>query len=87
MDNLLRFTRRKQLRHWLEENHATESSCWVVMTRSKHPVEGVLPYIDVVEEALCRPRKAWSDDRGWSSGVGTSQGLIDFFKRSLTLCG
>lgn len=53
MDNLLRFTRREQLRHWLEENHASESSCWVVMTRSKHPVEGVLPYIDVVEEALC----------------------------------
>lgn len=23
------------------------------MTRSKHPVEGVIPYLEVVEEALC----------------------------------
>ena len=49
---LLEFTRRQQLRDWLEENHASAKECWVVMSRAKNPV-GVLPYLDVVEEALC----------------------------------
>lgn len=51
--NLLHCTTREELRQWLVENHATVHECWVVMTRSKHPVEGVIPYLDVVEEALC----------------------------------
>ncbi|MBE6203662.1 MAG: hypothetical protein E7135_08415 [Rikenellaceae bacterium] len=51
--NLLHCTTREELRQWLVENHATVRECWVVMTRSKHPVEGVIPYLDVVEEALC----------------------------------
>lgn len=53
MANLLTAKNRAELRGWFVENHATESECWVVMTRSKQPIEGVLPYIDVVEESLC----------------------------------
>jgi uncharacterized protein YdeI (YjbR/CyaY-like superfamily) len=49
---LLQFTHRQQLRDWLQENHSTAKECWVTMSRSKNPV-GVLPYLDVVEEALC----------------------------------
>ena len=50
---LLEYSDRSQLRAWLEQNHSTEKKCWVVMSRSKTPPAGVLPYIDVVEEALC----------------------------------
>ena len=50
--HLLEFTQRQQLRDWLQENHASAKECWVVMSRAKNPV-GVLPYLDVVEEALC----------------------------------
>lgn len=49
---LLEFSERQQLRDWLQENHASAKECWVTMSRSKNPV-GVLPYLDVVEEALC----------------------------------
>ena len=49
---LLEFTEREQLREWLQENHSSAKECWVVSSRSKNPV-GVLPYLDVVEEALC----------------------------------
>ncbi|MBP3290570.1 MAG: hypothetical protein J6L75_06325 [Alistipes sp.] len=51
--NLLHFSSRAQLRRWLEENHSRERVCWVVTSRSKQPQEGVIPYIEVVEEALC----------------------------------
>ena len=50
---LLEYSDRSQLRAWLKENHAKEKECWVVMSRSKTPPPGILPYIDVVEEALC----------------------------------
>ena len=50
---LLEYSDRSQLRDWLQENHSKEKECWVVMSRSKTPPAGVLPYIDVVEEALC----------------------------------
>ena len=50
---LLEYSDRSQLRDWLEKNHSIEKECWVVMSRSKTPPAGVLPYIDVVEEALC----------------------------------
>ena len=49
---LLEFSGRQQLRDWLTENHASAKECWVTMSRSKNPF-GVLPYLDVVEEALC----------------------------------
>ena len=50
---LLEYSDRSQLRAWLQENHSKEKECWVVMSRSKTPPPGILPYIDVVEEALC----------------------------------
>ena len=50
---LLEFTERQQLRNWLQENHASAKECWVVLSRSKNTPAGVLPYLDVVEEALC----------------------------------
>ena len=34
-------------------NEKSREKTWVVMSRSKTPPAGVLPYIDVVEEALC----------------------------------
>lgn len=50
---LLEFTQRRQLRQWLMENHSSAKECWVIISRSKTPPAGVLPYLDVVEEALC----------------------------------
>ena len=53
--NLLHFGNRGELRRWLEVNHCVERECcWVVTYRSKNPPEwAAIPYIDVVEEALC----------------------------------
>lgn len=51
--NLLQFARRAELREWLVKNHPTERECWVITYRSKQPQQGVIPYIEVVEEALC----------------------------------
>ena len=52
--NLLHFENRSELRQWLKENHHKEKSCWVVTYRSKFPPEWpAIPYIEVVEEALC----------------------------------
>ncbi len=52
--NLLHFENRSELRQWFKENHNKEKCCWVVTYRSKCPPEWpAIPYIDVVEEALC----------------------------------
>ena len=52
--NLLECSDRKQLREWLERNAATTPFCWVATYRGKVlPNATCLPYIDVVEEALC----------------------------------
>ena len=52
--NLLHFEERAELRQWLKENHNKEKCCWVVTYRSKYPPEWpAIPYIEVVEEALC----------------------------------
>ena len=51
--NLLTFSERRQLREWLDRNHSTEPSCWVACNRSKEVKPGTLPYLDIVEEALC----------------------------------
>lgn len=52
--DLLEYGERAQLREWLVQHAATEKCCWIAMYRSKKPPQGVfLPYIDVVEEALC----------------------------------
>lgn len=51
--HLLTFTDRQQLREWLERNHHSEKSCWVACNRSKAPKADTIPYLDIVEEALC----------------------------------
>ena len=53
--NLLEFSNRAQLRKWFEKHTATDKECWIAMYRVKRPAEcgDCLPYIDVVEEALC----------------------------------
>ena len=53
IENLLDYTSRDELRRWLEANHNTARACWVITSRSKRPPEGIIPYTDVVEEALC----------------------------------
>jgi uncharacterized protein YdeI (YjbR/CyaY-like superfamily) len=52
--NLLHFGNRVELRQWLKENHNTEKYCWVVTYRGKcAPEWPAVPYVEVVEEALC----------------------------------
>ena len=52
--NLLHFKNRSELRQWFKENHNKEKCCWVVTYSSKCPPEWpAIPYIEVVEEALC----------------------------------
>ena len=53
IDNLLEYSDRNQLRQWLEENHTSAHHCWVVTYRGKVPKPNALPYLTVVEEALC----------------------------------
>lgn len=53
IENLLHYNNRSELRRWLADNHTSERVCWVVTSRSKHRIEGTIPYIEVVEEALC----------------------------------
>ena len=53
--NLLEFSHRAQLREWFEQHAASDKECWIAMYRVKRPSDcgECLPYIDVVEEALC----------------------------------
>ena len=51
--NLLLFKSRAELRQWLLDNHQTERECWVVAFITKRPEWDALPYLDIVEEALC----------------------------------
>ena len=52
--NLLHFENRSELRQWLKEYHHKEKSCGVVSYRCMFPPEWpAIPYIEVVEEALC----------------------------------
>jgi len=51
--DILTFPNRAALRRWLEENHQSERECWVASYRSKQPLPDALPYLEVVEEALC----------------------------------
>lgn len=50
---LLEYTDRAQLRRWLEANHASVKECWVTCFRTKIPRTDSIPYLEVVEEALC----------------------------------
>lgn len=51
--NLLQFTKREELREWLIQNHSTTHDCWILTSRSKEPPPGIIPYNEIVEEALC----------------------------------
>ena len=52
--NLLHYRNRSELRQWLKVNHNKEKYCWVVTYRGKCPPDWpAIPYIEVVEEALC----------------------------------
>ena len=78
--NLLTFTDRRQLREWLERNHLSERCCWVACNRSKTAKPDTLPYLDIVEEALCF---GWIDSTVKSLGDGrVAQRLSPRRKRS-----
>ena len=52
--NLLEYSQRGQLRAWLTANHQAVRECWVITYRGKRcPEWSALPYLEVVEEALC----------------------------------
>ena len=44
---------RTVLRSWMEKNHQREREVWVASYRGKQPMADALPYVEVVEEALC----------------------------------
>ena len=50
---LLETDDRKVLRSWMEKNHQKEREVWVATYRGKLPMADALPYVEVVEEALC----------------------------------
>ncbi len=52
---LLEYNSRQQLRDWLLQHGEDTREVWIAMFRSKRPPcsAACLPYIDVVEEALC----------------------------------
>ena len=51
--NLLEYNTRAQFRQWLAENHLTAKECWVTINRGKQECDDCIPYVEVVEEALC----------------------------------
>lgn len=53
IENLLTFNDRRELREWFELNHLSEKCCWVACNRSKTAKPDTLPYLEIVEEALC----------------------------------
>ena len=44
---------RKVLRSWMDKNHQKEREVWVATYRGRQPMADALPYVEVVEEALC----------------------------------
>nr|MDO8113072.1 YdeI/OmpD-associated family protein [Candidatus Sigynarchaeota archaeon] len=55
----LSFKRRSEWRDWLLQHHQTETSAWVVITKKKANVTGIL-YEDAVEESVCF---GWIDNK------------------------
>lgn len=51
--NLLDAKNCDELREWLQEHHASEKECWVVVKRGRPKDDGTFWYIDAVEEAMC----------------------------------
>lgn len=50
---LLETDDRTVLRSWMEKNHQKVREVWVATYRGKLPMAYALPYVEVVEEALC----------------------------------
>ncbi len=48
IDKRVQASTRQQWRQWLEEHHATEGHCWLILTDPQ-----AVSYLDTVEEALC----------------------------------
>lgn len=46
-------TSRQAFRAWLEEHHATQDECWVVVKKGRPTDDDTFWYLDAVEEALC----------------------------------
>lgn len=53
------FRSRRDVRAWLEANHASADTCWLVSFK-KHAGDRYVPYGDIVEELLCY---GWIDTR------------------------
>ena len=53
LTTLLEYDDRAALRSWMEKNHQKEREVWVATYRGKQPMADALPYVVVVEEALC----------------------------------
>lgn len=51
--NLLDIHTRQEFREWLTANASTASECWLPVKKGRAPVEGMVLYLDAVEEALC----------------------------------
>ena len=58
IDNLLELKDRSELRKWYEENACESSYFWLVV--SVKPKDGLILYLDAVEEAICF---------GWIDGI------------------
>lgn len=50
---LLETDDRTSLRSWMDKNHQKEHEVWVATYRGRQPMADALPYVEVVEEALC----------------------------------
>ena len=44
---------RQEFRRWLEQNHSTETECWIEVRRGRPTGNDSFWYLDAVEEALC----------------------------------
>lgn len=51
--NMLEISTRQEFRDWLLTNASTASECWIYVKKSKIMPDGIISYIDAVEEALC----------------------------------
>ena len=58
---LLETDDRTVLRSWMEKNHQREREVWVATYRGKQPMAEALPYVEVVEEALCFGCSHWTE--------------------------
>ena len=53
MQNILNLTTRDELRNWFFANASTETEMYLRVNRSWTPRDGIVMYVDAVEEALC----------------------------------